>query len=155
MIPILNMSDAAALRARLMNRSQLQNEEISRRVKEIVARVREEGDAALLAYCKKFDGADMDTLLVTPAEMEEALTKVDPKFIAILERAAANIRKFHEKQVRNGFAITEKEGIILGQKITPIEKAGLYVPGGSASYPSSVLMNAIPAKIAGSEKIVI
>jgi histidinol dehydrogenase len=148
----------------ILTYGQVKNEEIFARVEpkvdvtgivtDIIATVRGEGDAALLAYCKKFDGADMDTLLVTPAEMEEALTQVDPKFIAILERAAANIRKFHEKQVKNSFIVNDECGIVMGQKVIPVDRAGLYVPGGTAAYPSTVLMDAIPAKIAGVREVV-
>ncbi|MBE6620110.1 MAG: histidinol dehydrogenase [Ruminococcaceae bacterium] len=148
----------------ILTYGQVKNEEIFARVEpkvdvtgivtDIIATVRREGDAALLAYCKKFDGADMDSLTVTPAEMEEALQQVDPKFIAILERAAANIRKFHEKQVRNSFIVNDESGIVMGQKVIPVDRAGLYVPGGTAAYPSTVLMDAIPAKIAGVREVV-
>ena len=148
----------------ILTYGQVKNEEIFARVEpkvnveaivtDIIATVRREGDAALLAYCKKFDGAEMDTLAVTPAEMEEALSLVDPKFIGILERAAANIRKFHEKQVRNSFIVNDECGIVMGQKVIPVDRAGLYVPGGTAAYPSTVLMDAIPAKIAGVREVV-
>jgi histidinol dehydrogenase len=148
----------------ILTYGQVKNEEIFARVEpkfnveeivsDIIARVRAEGDTALLAYNKKFDGADMETLLVTPEEMDEALAAVDPKFIAILERAAANIRKFHEKQVRNSFIINDENGIVVGQKVIPVDRAGLYVPGGTAAYPSTVLMDAIPAKIAGVREVV-
>ena len=143
---------------------QVKNEEIFARVEpkfdvtgivaDIIATVRREGDAALLAYNKKFDGADMKGLLVTPAEMDEALAAVDPKFLEILARAAANIRKFHEKQVRNSFIVNDENGIVMGQKVIPVDRAGLYVPGGTAAYPSTVLMDAIPAKIAGVREVV-
>ena len=148
----------------ILTYGQVKNEEIFARVEpkfnveeivsDIIARVRAQGDAALLAYCEKFDGAVMDTLAVTPEEMDEALGAVDPKFIAILERAATNIRKFHEKQVRNSFIINDENGIVIGQKIIPVDRAGLYVPGGTAAYPSTVLMDAIPAKIAGVREVV-
>ena len=148
----------------ILTYGQVKNEEIFARVEpkvdvtgivtDIIATVRREGDAALLAYCKKFDGADMNSLLVTPEEMEEALSAVDPKFIGILTRAAANIRKFHEKQVRNSFIVNDENGIVMGQKVIPVDRAGLYVPGGTAAYPSTVLMDAIPAKIAGVREVV-
>ena len=148
----------------ILTYGQVKNEEIFARVEpkvdvtgivaDIIATVRREGDAALLAYCKRFDGADMSSLLVTPAEMEEALAAVDPKFIEILERAAANIRKFHEKQVRCSFIVNDESGIVMGQKVIPVDRAGLYVPGGTAAYPSTVLMDAIPAKIAGVREVV-
>ena len=143
---------------------QVKNEEIFARVEpkfdvtgivaDIIATVRREGDAALLAYNKKFDGADMTELLVSPDEMAEALAAVDPKFLEILERAAANIRKFHEKQVRNSFIVNDENGIVMGQKVIPVDRAGLYVPGGTAAYPSTVLMDASPAKIAGVREVV-
>ena len=124
----------------------------------ILADVKENGDEALRRYCRKFDGfADEDfSLEVSEAEFEAAFEDVGPQFISVLERAAANIRSFHEKQIRNSFLIStpEKPGIIMGQKVVPLDKVGLYVPGGTASYPSSVLMNAIPAKIAGVKEIV-
>ncbi len=120
----------------------------------IIADVAAHGDAALRAYAKKFDKADLQSLEVTPAEIEEAVAAVEPEFLSILEEAAANIRAFHEKQVRTSFVISERDGVVLGQKVTPIEKVGLYVPGGTAAYPSTVLMDAIPAKIAGCSEIV-
>ena len=118
-------------------------------VADIIANVRENGDKAVLEYNFKFDKAKLDALLVSRAEIEEAFASVDPEFIAILEEAAENIRNFHSKQVRNSFVIADRPGIVLGQKVTPIEKVGVYVPGGTAAYPSTVLMDTIPAKIAG------
>ena len=123
-------------------------------VTEIIDNVRKNGDKALLAYCEKFDGAKLDTLLVSEAEIQEAFASVDPKFVAVLEEAAANIRKFHSRQVRNSFVINDADGIVMGQKIIPVDRAGLYVPGGTASYPSTVLMDSIPAKIAGCPEVV-
>ena len=123
-------------------------------VADIIANVRAGGDKAVLEYNLKFDKADLETLLVSEEEIEEAFAAVEPKFLSILEQAAQNIRAFHSKQVRNSFVIAEKPGVILGQKVTPIEKVGVYVPGGTAAYPSTVLMDTIPAKIAGCETIV-
>jgi len=123
-------------------------------VSDIIADVRENGDGALLAYARKFDKAELSSLEVTLQEIDEAFAAVEPEFLDILTEAAANIRAFHEKQVRTGFSITEQDGIVIGQKIMPIEKVGLYVPGGTASYPSTVLMDSIPAKIAGCSQIV-
>ena len=120
----------------------------------IIADVRARGDEALYDYARRFDKADLAALEVTPAELETALAAVEPEFLSILTEAAANIRAFHEKQVRNSFVISEKNGVVMGQKVTPIEKVGLYVPGGTAAYPSTVLMDAIPAKIAGCTEIV-
>lgn len=118
-------------------------------VADIIADVRENGDAAVKAYCAKFDKAELTSLEVTPEEIQEAISQVEPEFLDILREAAENIRSFHSRQVRNSFVIADKPGIVLGQKITPIEKVGVYVPGGTAAYPSTVLMDTIPAKIAG------
>ena len=124
-------------------------------VADIIADVAQNGDAALKAYAEKFDGVTLDALEVTQEEWVEAYETADKKLVAILEEAAENIRTFHQKQVRDGFTIQKENGVIVGQKITPIEKVGLYVPGGTAAYPSTVLMDAIPAKIAGCKEIVI
>ena len=123
-------------------------------VADIIANVRANGDKAVLNYNLKFDKAELTTLLVSQEEIEEAFAAVDPEFLAILQQAAENIRNFHSKQVRNSFVIADKPGIVLGQKVTPIEKVGVYVPGGTAAYPSTVLMDTIPAKIAGCGTIV-
>lgn len=123
-------------------------------VKEVVANVICNGDNALKQYTQKFDGVWLDDLLVSQQEVEEAKTQVSDEFKNILKTAADNIAFFHKKQVKQGFEVTKEDGIILGQKYTPIQKAGIYVPGGTASYPSTVLMNAIPAKIAGVSEII-
>lgn len=128
--------------------------DVSDIVADILAEVRQKGDAALLAYAKQFDKADLQELEVSEAEIDAAFQKVEPAFIAVLQQAAENIRAFHQRQVRNSFVITG-DGIVTGQKITPIAKVGLYVPGGTAAYPSTVLMDAIPAKIAGCKEICI
>ena len=101
-------------------------------VADILADVRENGDKAVLAYCEKFDKAQLTALAVSQQEMEEALASVEPGFLEILKEAAANIRAFHSRQVRNSFVIADKLGVVLGQKVTPIEKVGVYVPGGTA-----------------------
>lgn len=123
-------------------------------VADILACVKKDGDAALRAYAQKFDGVVLDELEVSKTEIETAYAQADKRFVEILEEAAANIREFHEKQKRDGFKIERENGVIVGQKITPIERVGLYVPGGTAAYPSTVLMDAIPAKIAGCKEIV-
>ncbi len=123
-------------------------------VTRIIETVKAEGDKALLSYTEKFDKVKLASLRVTEAEIDEAYASVEPEFIAVLQRAAANIRKFHSKQLRNSFIIDEGNGVIMGQKVLPIEKVGLYVPGGTAAYPSTVLMDSIPAKIAGCAKLV-
>lgn len=123
-------------------------------VTEIIKNVRENGDKALFEYCEKFDKAQLSSLAVTKEEIDEALSLVEPEFLEILEKAAKNIRKFHSRQVRNSFIINDEDGIVIGQKIIPVDRAGLYVPGGTAAYPSTVLMDAIPAKIAGCREVV-
>ena len=123
-------------------------------VADILADVKENGDTAVKAYCAKFDKAELTSLEVTPEEIQEAISQVEPEFLDILREAAENIRSFHSRQVRNSFVIADKPGIVLGQKITPIEKVGVYVPGGTAAYPSTVLMDTIPAKIAGCPQLV-
>lgn len=120
----------------------------------IIAEVRARGDEALKEYALKFDGAKIDDLQVTQAEIDEAFANMDPYFLETLREAAANIESFHRQQVHKNFVINEKPGIVLGQKYTPIEKAGVYVPGGTAAYPSTVLMDVIPAKVAGVSEIV-
>ena len=123
-------------------------------VTEIIENVKKNGDKALLSYCEKFDKAKLTSIQVTEEEINEAVNAVDPAFLEILEKAAANIRKFHQKQVRNSFIINDQSGVVIGQKIIPIDRAGLYVPGGTAAYPSTVLMDSIPAKIAGCREVV-
>ncbi|OMF59893.1 histidinol dehydrogenase [Paenibacillus sp. FSL R5-0490] len=124
-------------------------------VKNIIETVRQNGDQALKEYTEKFDGISLDELKVPQAEIEEALSQVDRKILEIIKEAAENIRSFHEKQLRPSWMTTEENGTVLGQKITPLDSVGLYVPGGTAAYPSSVLMNVIPAKVAGVKRIVI
>ena len=120
----------------------------------IIATVRKEGDAALRRYAKEFDKVELQSLFVSEEEIDAAVNAVEPEFMAVLEKAAANIRAFHSRQVRNSFIMNDTDGVIVGQKIIPIDKAGLYVPGGTAAYPSTVLMDAIPAKIAGCRQVV-
>lgn len=124
-------------------------------VTDIISNVRQKGDEALLDYAKKFDKAELTSLQVTEAEIDEAFAAVEPRFLEVLEKAAANIRKFHQRQVRTSFIINDEDGVLMGQKVIPLDKAGLYVPGGTAAYPSTVLMDSIPAKIAGVKEIVI
>jgi histidinol dehydrogenase len=123
-------------------------------VTDIIAQVRAKGDEALYAYCEKFDGVKLNTLQVTQEEMDEAFSLVEPRFIEVLEKAAENIRAFHACQKREGFTLKKENGVMVGQKIIPVDRAGLYVPGGTASYPSTVLMDAIPAKLAGVRDVV-
>ncbi len=150
---------------RIMKYGELPNEEIFARsmptmnvadkVAEILKNVRERGDAALREYTERYDHATPENLIVTKEEMEEAIEATEPSFLAMLEKAAANIRKFHSRQVRNSFIINDEPGIVMGQKVIPVDRAGLYVPGGTATYPSTVLMDVIPAKIAGVKEVIL
>ena len=123
-------------------------------VADIIAQVRLRGDEALLEYTARFDKAQLSDLRVSADEIAEAVASVEPSFIEILKKAAKNIRKFHEAQKRQSFIINDEDGIVMGQKIIPVDRAGLYVPGGTAAYPSTVLMDAIPAKIAGVREVI-
>ena len=127
---------------------------VSEIVKEIIENVINNGDKALKFYTEKFDKAKLDDLKVSNKEIEEAISLVEPKFIEILKKAAKNIRDFHEKQKREGFELKKDNGIIVGQRVIPMDTAGIYVPGGTAAYPSTVLMDAIPAIVAGCERVV-
>lgn len=122
-------------------------------VRQIVADVMTGGDAAVKKYTRKFDGVSVDGLAVSGAEIDEAFASVSPRFLEVVKKSAENIAEFHSKQKKSGFEIN-RDGVTLGQKYTAVEKAGLYVPGGTASYPSTVLMNAVPAKIAGVGEII-
>lgn len=123
-------------------------------VADIIANVRKNGDAALKEYSAKFDGAVLDNIEVSADEIEAAFNALEPEFVDIIKEAADNIREFHRHQIKTGFVITPRDGVVLGQRVIPLERVGLYVPGGTASYPSSVLMNCIPAKLAGCDEIV-
>ena len=140
----------------LLKRSPNSYGEFEGRVNEIIENVRANRDAAIFDYTKRFDGADInaENILVTEDEIKEAYEKVDEKLLAVIRKALVNIRKYHEKQRQYSWFDSEDSGIILGQKVTALEKVGVYVPGGKAVYPSSVLMNIVPAKVAGVKKIV-
>jgi histidinol dehydrogenase len=149
---------------RILNSREVSRDEIFARVMpsfnveeivtDIIANVRKNGDKALYEYAEKFDKVKLSSLEVTEEEIAEAFSLVEPNFIRILEDAEKNIRAFHEKQVRNSFIMDNGNGAVMGQKVMPIEKVGLYVPGGTAAYPSTVLMDSVPAKIAGCREIV-
>ena len=125
-------------------------------VQKIVDDVKEKKDEALFAYTKKFDKADINAanVRVTEAEIQEAMEAVEPRLLEIMKKAMDNIRDYHQMQVQRSWFDTKENGIILGQKVTALESVGVYVPGGKAAYPSSVLMNIVPAKVAGVERIV-
>ena len=149
---------------KVLKYGQVSNEEIFARkepavdvagiVAGILADVKANGDKAVLAYCEKFDKAKLSSLQVTEDEIEQAFRQVEPEFIRILKKAAENIRAYHSRQVRQGFLLEQADGVKIGQRILPVDRAGLYVPGGTAAYPSTVLMDSIPAKIAGCPEVV-
>jgi len=128
--------------------------DVSTSVSEIIENVKENGDKALFEYTKKFDGADLDSLLVSDEEIEEAFNAIGEDYCNVIKLAAKNIEEYHRNQVKSGFVMTRENGVVLGQIVTPIEKVGLYVPNGTAAYPSSLLMNCVPAKIAGCKMLV-
>ena len=130
------------------------SKDVSGVVSQILKEVQERGDKALIEYTAKLDGALIDTIEVPRKEIEEAAASMDGEFMRVLEKAAENIRKYHKRQVRNSFVMTEENGVVLGQKIVPVAVAGIYVPGGTAAYHSTVLMDTIPAKIAGCKSVV-
>jgi len=152
MIKILNFNDLS--KEEIFSRYE-DSVDVSEIVSDIIENVKTNGDKAVFDYCKKFDKAELSSLEVTKEEIEEAVSLVEPRFLEILKTAAENIREFHKNQVRTSFVINNKNGVVSGQKITPIEKVGLYVPGGTAAYPSTVLMDSIPAKIAGVKEMCI
>ncbi|MCI6374113.1 MAG: histidinol dehydrogenase, partial [Clostridiales bacterium] len=139
--------------SQLLMRGQL-SADVGEAVRAIIADVASRGDAALLEYAKRFDGAELESLEVSAQELDVALEQLDPALRRAMERAKENITAFHSAQAREGFCLQGEGGVYMGQKITPIERVGLYIPGGTASYPSTVFMNAIPAKLAGCEQIV-
>ena len=151
MIKILKYSEV--LNSEIFKRSE-PDFDVEDIVADIIYNVRKNGDKAVFEYTEKFDKAKLVDLAVKKEEIDEAIKLVEPEFIDILKKAAANITKFHSKQLRNSFIINDENGIVIGQKIIPVDRAGLYVPGGTAAYPSTVLMDAIPAKIAGCKEVV-
>lgn len=138
----------------ILNRDLRAEQDVEEVVDAIIADVRARGDAALRDYALRFDGARLEELEVSAQEMDQALADADPYFLDTLRMAAANIEAFHRRQLRDNFVMTEQDGVILGQKYTPVERAGVYVPGGTAAYPSTVLMDVIPARVAGVPEIV-
>ncbi len=148
--------DALSELKRIINRGETATEEVAAAVREVVERVRKEGDPAVLEYTEKFDKAKLTLkdMKVSPDDIRDAYSKVEPKKVEALKLAAQNIRAFHEKQKINSWVNQESDGVILGQLARPIRSAGIYVPGGKACYPSSVLMNVIPANVAGVEQLV-
>lgn len=153
MIPILQFDQLAP--EDILNRDIRAEEDVSAAVDAVLAAVKAGGDAALKAYTKRFDGVELENLQVSEAELDAAWQGLDPEFIRTLELAAENIRRFHERQVHKDFVLTNQPGILMGQRYTPIEKVGICVPSAPAAFPSTILMNVIPAKIAGVGEIVV
>ena len=153
MIPIYEFDKLSP--AEILNRDIQAEEDVGAAVDAVLADVRRNGDAALRAYTKKFDGVELQDLRVSVAEIETAWSSLDPAFLRTLEMAADNIRHFHEQQVHRDFVLTDRPGVVMGQRYTPIEKVGVCVPRAPEAFPSTVLMNAIPAKIAGVRQIVL
>ncbi|WP_304353708.1 histidinol dehydrogenase [Brachyspira innocens] len=154
MIKVINYKECKSLDDILL-RSQFSYDDVNEKVKAILEDVKQNGDNALKKYSKMFDNANIETIEVTEKEIEEAYSRVDEKFKETLKLAYNNIEKFHKKQLRNSFITNEEDGIVMGQIINPIEKVGVYIPGGTAVYPSTVLMNVIPAKVAGVSEIIL
>ena len=153
MIPILQFDRLAP--EDILNRDIQAEEDVSAAVDAVLAAVKAKGDAALKAYTKQFNGVELEDLQVSEAELDGAWRGLDPEFIRTLELAAENIRRFHEHQVHKDFVLTDQPGILMGQRYTPIEKVGICVPSAPAAFPSTILMNVIPAKIAGVGEIVV
>lgn len=152
---MIRILDYAALGKEAVLARRADAPDVSRPVAEILAAVRQEGDAAVLRYCAAFEGMPGGTALEVPAEeILAACDAVDPALLKVMQEAAENIRAFHKRQLREGFVMSERNGVVLGQKVTPLARVGLYVPGGTASYPSTVLMDCIPAKLAGVPEVI-
>lgn len=151
---IIDYNAASGRLEEVLNRESDPGEDVRGRVLEIIDSVRKNGDQALIDYAKAFDGAALESLRVSPEEIEAARAAVGPELLGVYEQAAANIRDFHEKQLEETWTYSARPGVTLGQQITPIAQVGMYVPGGKAAYPSTVLMDAIPAAVAGVERLV-
>ncbi len=153
-MPIININEAKGFLEKLSKRNQFESDGIKEKVKQILSDVKDRGDQALRDYSQKYDGVLIDDFLVSQEEIDCALNNTDPKLIEDLKKAKKNIEKYHKKQIRTSYSLYEEEDIILGQIVRAVEKVGIYVPGGTAAYPSTVLMNALPAKLAGVDKII-
>ena len=147
MIPIYNFADLSP--DQILNRDIQAEADVSAAVDEILSGVREGGDEALRAYTRRFDGAEIPDLEVSPQEIEAAWSSLDPDFRSTLELAAENIRHFHSQQVHRDFVVADRPGIVMGQRYTPIQRVGVCVPRSPEAFPSTILMNVIPARIAG------
>ncbi|MCT4634424.1 MAG: histidinol dehydrogenase [Firmicutes bacterium] len=154
MINIVDMKKSKSFLSKLYERSQMDFDDVNTSVADIISKVRKEGDDALKFYTSKFDNVDLESIIVSDEEIDNAFNNIDENLLKDLKMAHENIKDYHMKQVRKDYLYKKDEDIILGQLIRPIEKVGIYVPGGSAAYPSSVLMNSVPAKIAGVKEVV-
>ncbi len=153
MIPIYRLSDLEP--SQILNRDIQEEEQVSQAVEQVIASVRQRGDRALLDYTRQFDGVSLENLQVTVREIDAAFDKLDPVLLETLEQAAENIRRFHQSQLRQDLMLTPQPGVVLGQRYTPIEKAGVCVPRTPTAFPSTILMNVIPAKLAGVKKLIL
>ncbi|MCQ1529631.1 histidinol dehydrogenase [Lutispora saccharofermentans] len=154
MVRIIDISKDREFLAKLLDRNKLEIDEVNKSVDDILANVRRDKDSALREYTREFDGVVLEDFLVTRQEIEEAIDCTSKALLEDLARARENIEKYHRKQMKNSYSLYEGEDIILGQLVRPIERVGIYIPGGSAAYPSTVLMNAVPARIAGVNEII-
>lgn len=154
MIKIINAANDQGYLKRLLERNQFEDSAVNERVSQILADVKERGDAAVSEYTERFDGVKLAAYEVTPEEMAIANQKIDPALFAALKQAQANIERFHRAQLRESYILHNDDGSYVGQLIKPINRVGIYVPGGTAAYPSTVLMNALPAKLAGVKEII-
>lgn len=152
MMKIYNRRDISL--EEILERREQETADVAPQVRDILSQVQQKGDAALLDFTEQFDGVRPEGLLVTAEEWEAGIALVEKEFVDTLKAAKENIERYHKNQLRSSFLVHEQDGIVLGQKVMPMERVGIYVPGGTASYPSSVLMNAVPAKLAGVEEIV-
>lgn len=153
---MIRMIDALTLDIAQFKTPEIERDnKVEQLVDEIISDVRNRGDQALIAYAAKFDRAQLEQVIVPKEQIEDAVARCDPKYLSMLRRAKQNIEAFHRRQIRQSFVIADQPGIVLGQRVIPLARVGLYVPGGTASYPSSVLMNAVPAKLAGVEELII
>lgn len=151
---IIDISNGKEFFKRLLDRNKLEMDEVNRTVDRILNDVRQNKDKALKEYTKEYDRVMLEELLVSKEEMDEAIKNTSKDLLEDLIKAKENIVKFHKKQLKTSYSLYEEEDIILGQMVRPLERVGIYIPGGRAAYPSTVLMNAIPAKIAGVKEII-
>lgn len=154
-IETINQKQFSKISQQRTSRDSETYEEVDKDVQKIIASIRNKGDAAVFDYIERLDGVKLDELFVTDEEIDQAFKQVDDEMITILKEARSNIETYHKNQLEKSWYVNDQEGIWLGQQVTPIERVGVYVPGGKAAYPSTVLMNVVPAKVAGVESITV